>query len=250
MRRHRRPLGILLVVVLLVAGTVGYLWLTDELDPMPEARAALESDAQVTVSSDSWLTFAPTVPSNTGFIFYPGARVPVEAYAPSLRSIAEAGYLVVAVPMPFGLAVLSPDAADGVIDSHPDVESWVIGGHSLGGAMAAGYAHGHDDIDGLALWAAYPAGDSDLSTTEIDATSVYASEDGLATLDELEASASRLPADTAFVEIEGGNHAQFGWYGAQDGDGQATITRQVQQEQVVDATVELIETVEGPSLDG
>jgi dienelactone hydrolase len=149
--------------------------------------------------------------------------------------------------MPFGLAVLDANAADGIIEAHPEIARWVIAGHSLGGAMAAQYADGHD-LDGLALWAAYPPDGTDLSAAELAATSVYATEDGLTTLDEVEASRAQLPADTTFVEIAGGNHAGFGWYGEQDGDGTATISRAEQQAQVTAATLELLEEVEaGPS---
>ncbi len=243
MRRHWRLFLGIAAAVLLILAAGGYLWLNNLVDPMPEAEAAMVTSPTVTVATEPWLTFTPADPASTGFIFYPGGRVPAEAYAPAMLAIAEAGYLSVITPMPFGLAVLDANAADAVIEAYPDIERWVIGGHSLGGAMAAQYADGHDDIDGLALWAAYPAGGTDLSTSELLVTSVYATEDGLATIDEIEASASQLPPDTTFVRIEGGNHAQFGWYGEQDGDGEASIPRAEQQEQVVAATLDLIEAV-------
>jgi pimeloyl-ACP methyl ester carboxylesterase len=243
MRRHWRAIALMLIAVLVGVAAVGYLWLTDLADPMPQTEAALVYDDRVTVSTDPWLTFTPNDVSSTGFVFYPGARVPVEAYAPAMHAIADAGYLSVAVPMPFGLAVLAPNAADDVIDAYPEVDRWVIGGHSLGGAMAAGYAADHD-VGGLALWAAYPAADNDLGDHDIAVTSIYASNDGLATPDDIEGSIARLPADTNFVEIAGGNHAGFGWYGPQDGDGEATISREQQQDEVVAATLHLIEAVE------
>ncbi len=243
MRRHWKLAALILVIVLVVAGALAYLWLNNLVDPMPETEPAMISDEVVTVDDEHWLTFTPTDPSTTGFIFYPGGRVPAQAYAPPVRAIAEAGHTSIVVPMPFGLAVLSPDAADDVIEAHPDIERWVIGGHSLGGAMAAQYARGHDTIDGLALWAAYPPDGTDLSDSDLAVSSIYATEDGLATADEIAASRAQLPAEATFVEIDGGNHAQFGWYGEQDGDGAATITREEQQTQVVAATLELIEAV-------
>ncbi len=245
MRRYWKPiLGTILVVVLSL-GAVGYLWLTNLVDPMPQAAAAVEPDEAVTVETEPWLTFSPLEPSSTGFIFYPGGRVPAEAYAPPMRTVAEAGYLSVVPSMPFGLAVLAPDTANDIIKAYPDIEQWVIGGHSLGGAMAAQYAGGHPEVEGLVLWAAYPPDGTDLSESPIEASSIYASEDGLTTLDDVEASRAQLPADTTFVEIVGGNHAGFGWYGEQDGDGVATISREEQQAQVVDATLELLAAVEG-----
>jgi hypothetical protein len=243
MRRHwKLILGIVLAAFLVVA-VGGYVWLTNLAAPMPEAEAALVSDDQVTVETDPWLTFAPNAPSDTGFVFYPGGRVSAEAYAPPARAIAEAGYTTVIPPMPFGLAVLSPGAADAVIEAHPEIDRWVIGGHSLGGAMAAQYAGEQDDLDGLVLWAAYPPDGTDLSAADLLVSSIWASADGLTTEDEIEASRAQLPPEATFVEIAGGNHAGFGWYGEQDGDGTATISREEQQSQVVAATLELLDEV-------
>jgi pimeloyl-ACP methyl ester carboxylesterase len=211
---------------------------------MPEAEAALASDELVSVETEPWLTFTPAEPASTGLIFYPGGRVAVEAYAPAMRAIAEAGYTAVVPSMPFGLAVLSADVATEVIEFHPEISNWVIAGHSLGGAMAAQYADGQAAIDGLALWAAYPPGGTDLSDADLAVTSIYATADGLTTLDEIEASRAQLPPDTEFVEIAGGNHAGFGWYGEQDGDGTAEISREEQQAQAVDATLDLLATVD------
>ena len=244
MRRHWELILGIIIAVLLVIGVVAYVWLTDLVDPMPEAQAALESDDAVAVTTEPWLTFTPAEPSDTGFIFYPGGRVSAEAYAPPVRAIAEAGHLAVVPSMPFGLAVFDPDAADAIIEAHPEIERWVIGGHSLGGVMAADYALDHDPAEGLALWASYPADGTDLSGSDVAVTSIYASEDGLTTLEDIEASRTQLPPDTVFVEIEGGNHAGFGWYGEQEGDGLATISREAQQAQVVEATLELLESVE------
>jgi Alpha/beta hydrolase family len=244
MRRHWKLLLGIVIVALLAIGAIGYLWLTNLPDPMPETEAAIVPNETVNVETDPWMVFIPAEPASTGFILYPGGRVPAQAYAPPVRAIAEAGYLSVIPSMPFGLAVLAPDTADAIIEAYPQIEHWVIGGHSLGGAMAAGYAAGHDAIDGLALWAAYPAADTDLSSADLLATSIYATNDGLATVDEIDDSRARLPSDTTFVEIAGGNHAGFGWYGVQDGDGVATISREEQQVQVVEATLELLAAVE------
>jgi hypothetical protein len=234
--------GVLAVALLVLIG--GAFVMTRPAAAMPEAEAALESGGGITVSTDPWLAFSPDEPADSGVILYPGGLVDAKAYAPAARAIAEAGHLAVIVPMPFNLAVLAPDSADAVVAAHPEIERWVIGGHSLGGAMAAQYADGHPDvIDGLVLWGAYPPDGTDLSDADLAVTSVYASEDGLSTVAEVEASAARLPTDTRFVRIEGGNHAGFGWYGPQNGDGEATISREEQQDQTIAATIELLETV-------
>lgn len=242
MRIVKRVLLILLVVLLLaVAGFAA--WAYTPLGPLPEATAALRSDAAVQVTTEPWLTFTPTdAQPTTGFIIYPGGRVDARSYAPFARAIAERGYLAVIAPMPFNLAVFKPGAADAVIAAHPEIEHWAIGGHSLGGAMAANFIYTDPDaVEGLVLWAAYPAGGNSLADSEVAVASIYGTRDGLATQAEVDASRPLLPADTRFVPIEGGNHAQMGWYGPQGGDGAASISREAQQAQVVDATVALLE---------
>lgn len=236
------------VAVVLVAAAVVLGWSWYVVGPMPEAMEALVSDADVAVSTERWLTFAPvgTEPT-TGFIFYPGGRVDPRSYAPPARAIAAAGHLAVVVPMPLHLAVLGADRAADVMTAHPDIRSWVVGGHSLGGAMAAQYAmEGERDVDGLVLWAAYPASGTDLSNADVMVLSVYGTRDMIATPLEIEASRPLLPPSAVWTAIEGGNHAQFGWYGPQGGDGAATITREEQQAQVVAATLDVLNALPTP----
>lgn len=235
----RRILIILLVaVVVAIAGFVGWaLWVPA---PMPEALAALESDTQVQVTTDGWLVFEPiTQPVTSGLILYPGGRVDARAYAPAARAIAAAGHRVVITPMPLNLAVFAPGRAQEVIDAYANVTDWAIGGHSLGGAMAANFVHANPAaVDALVLWASYPAANNSLADrADLGVTSIYGTLDGLATVDKIEASLALLPPDARFVPIEGGNHAQFGWYGEQAGDNPATISRAEQQAQIVEATL-------------
>jgi len=209
---------------------------------MPEALTALQSDARVEVTTDRWLVFRPrSQDPAAGLIFYPGGRVDPRSYTPAARAIAAEGYLVVVVPMPLNLAVFAADRAAQVIAAFPEVDRWVVGGHSLGGAMAARFAHGHPSaVQGLVLWAAYPDVTDDLSAQDLAVTSIYGTLDGLTASDEIAASRSLLPPDSRWVAIEGGNHAQFGWYGPQPRDNQATISREAQQQQIIEATVELL----------
>ncbi len=248
MRERQRWWWLLLLIpVLLVGGFV--IWAESTADPMLEAQRALETPAgadNVLVVTTDWLTFRPMDQEpSTGLILYPGGRVEPAAYAPAAREIAAEGYLVVVVPMPLNLAVIAPGRASRVITAFPYMEHWAIGGHSLGGAMAARFAHQNPStVDGLSLWASYPAEGNDLSDRDILVTSVYGTQDGLATPDEVRASRSLLPENTEWVQIDGGNHAQFGWYGPQDGDQPATVSREAQQQLVVAASVALLERVE------
>ncbi len=243
-RRWPRILGSVLLL-LVVAGGGFLVWAGQAAAPMPEALAALQPDSQVTVKTQPWLAFQPTsrAPS-TGLVFYPGAKVDPRAYAPAAHQLAAAGYLVVIPAMPLNLAVFAPDTALAVIAAYPQVQHWAVGGHSLGGAMAAQFAYQHPTVvGGLVLWAAYPPDGDDLSGHTLAVTSISGSRDGLATPAKVQASRPLLPAATQWRVIEGGDHAQFGWYGPQDGDQPATLSRADQQQQVISATQQLLQTL-------
>ena len=178
---------------------------------------------------------------SVGLILYPGGKVPPAAYAPAARDIAAAsGALVAIVDVPFNFAVFDIDAADRIIRANPSITTWVVGGHSLGGAMAAQYAASHPGaVDGLVLWASYSA--ADLSGSGLEVVSVFGSLDSGAPTFTSSANTARLPGDATFVEIAGGNHEQISWYTRQPNDPPATISRAEQQARVVAATVELLE---------
>lgn len=246
-RKILRNFLIVLVVSLLLAIGGAAVWVGNPAQPMPEAIAALESDNEVNVDQAPWLSFAASSGVvNTGLIFYPGGLVDPRAYAPTMHAIAAQGFLTVVVPMPLNLAVFGANNADDVMAAHPEIEHWVIGGHSLGGSMAARYADEHPNtIQGLLLLASYPAGDNDLSAADLRVVSISGTLDGLATPEKIDASREMLPPSTLFVPIEGGNHAQFGWYGAQNGDNGASITREAQQAIVIQTAVDLLTSVSG-----
>lgn len=241
-----RIAAVLLIVLLLtILGFVA--WAEFPPSAMPEAVAALQSDASVTVNDRLWVEFMPTGQQPTaGFIFYPGGRVDPLAYSPALHEIAKAGYYAVIVPMPLNLAILAPNRADDVMAAHPEIQHWAIGGHSLGGVFAASYAFNHPDkVHGLVLWASYPQASTSLAgRDQLQVTSIYATNDGLTTASDIEQSKAYLPQQTHFVAIEGGNHGQFGWYGVQSGDNPATISREEQQTQTVAATLTLLQNVQ------
>jgi predicted alpha/beta-hydrolase family hydrolase len=234
---------LLAVAGLLILFMAGFaVWGSTPARPMPEALAALQSTSGVTVTTGKWLTFQPVgVQPITGLILYPGGRVDYRAYAPAAQAIAEEGYLVVIVRMPLNLAVFDPQAAAKVIAAHPEIKHWAVGGHSLGGTMAANFADTRPgSVDGLVLWASYPAGSDDLSHDELSVLSISGTLDGLSTPAKITSSASLLPQDTTWIFIQGGNHAQFGWYGDQAGDIPATISREEQQGQIVLVTAEFL----------
>jgi fermentation-respiration switch protein FrsA (DUF1100 family) len=244
----RKRLKIVLVVLLIVSVVlVGFIvWAETPPIPMQEAFNAMQSDSNVTVTNARWLTFQPNSANYTvGFIFYPGGRVDYRSYAPLAHAIAQEGYLAIIVPMPLNLAVLAVNSANDVIAAYPNITSWAIGGHSLGGSMAAQYIHDNPNrIKGLVLLAAYPPSGDDLSKFDLAVTTIHGTNDGLVSAKQIDDSLNQLPSSTVRVEIVGGNHAQFGWYGSQSGDNQATLSREQQQNQTTNATAQLLQKLQ------
>jgi len=242
-RRFKIIIGFLLTVTIVLVGFV--IWAETPPVPMMEAYEALESDSAVIVSTKDWLVFEPVISNkNVGFVIYPGGRVDFRSYAPVAHRIAAEGYLVVIVRMPLNLAVFGVNLASDVIKSYSQIGSWVIGGHSLGGTMAAQFAHENpSEVKGLVLWAAYPASGTDLSKDNLLVTTIHGTDDGLVSSSQIEDSLNLLPVSTKRIEIVGGNHAQFGWYGNQGGDNVAIITREQQQSQILNATLQLLEAL-------
>ena len=237
----RRTLRWVVLVILAVLIAV-VIWFLNPLGPLDGAKDSLISSETVLVDDDPWLTFTPVDEATTGLIFYPAARVDPVSYAPAARAIAEEGYLTVIVPMPFNMAVLAPNRGEAVIEAHPEIGTWVIGGHSRGGAMAAQFANTHRTvIQGVVLWAAYPAMNTSLRNGGQAVQAVYGTRDCLSTPEEVLAATRRLPEDTELVAIEGGNHTQFGWYEGQIGSCTALISRPDQQAVAIEALVEFLD---------
>lgn len=168
-----------------------------------------------------------------GIVFYPGGKVEETAYAPMLLELAEVGYEIYLVKMPARLAIFGMNAAEDIFEEASHIEEWTMMGHSLGGAMAASFSASHDEeVDALVLLAAYST--EDLTDKEIDVYSIYGSEDKVLNMEKYEEYYENLPADCKELVIDGGNHANYAHYGAQEGDGEALISREEQQECVLD----------------
>lgn len=228
--------------IILVAALIGGLafWSLSTKAPDSSAMGALEPRGGILVTEgEGFLEFSPTQKEPIGFIFYPGGGVDYRAYSPQMRLIAEQGIRVFLVDMPFNIAFLGANRAAEIIVGHPEINTWAIGGHSLGGVAAAGFAAEHPEVDALILWAAYPANNA-LLEKGLLVLSVYGTRDGLTTLADIDESKALLPADTVFTAIEGANHAQFGCYGAQDGDNPAEISANEQARQTTGITSQFL----------
>lgn len=224
--KKRRALIAAGIVLLLAAAFFLYTGVYYRADGT--AEAALVSDETVTVTpiDGGWLFDGPS--TDCAFVFYPGAKVEETAYAPLLHRLAAEGMDVILLDLPFRLAFFEPNGAAKPMARY-DYEHWYVGGHSLGGAIAAQYAASHGaELDGLILLAAFPTRELPENLTEI---LIVGSEDEIVNRERIEEGRRYAPADYTEAQIEGGNHAQFGNYGPQRGDGTPTIGAQEQQAQ-------------------
>jgi hypothetical protein len=203
------------------------IYVNDYYRADPKAISAFVTVDNIAIEKrDDTTVYAPENATN-GFIFYPGGKVEHTAYEPLMKACADKGILCVLVEMPFNLAVFDVNAANGIVEMYPEIKNWYIGGHSLGGSMAAAYiADNTDDFKGLILLGSYSA--TDLSETELKVLSIYGSEDLVLNRDKYNENKINLPKGFTEIVIDGGCHAGFGVYGAQDGDGTPTITSREQ----------------------
>ncbi|GAB7051427.1 alpha/beta fold hydrolase [Catenuloplanes indicus] len=234
-RRRRRVLwwtlgaiAALVVVLLVVAG----VRLGTPLRADPARLAEVASGVEDTGDA---LIMRPAVASTgDGLVFVPGARVEAEAYAWTLAPLVTAGTTVVIVRPPLRFAILERRTLAEFTALAPEVTRWTVGGHSLGGVRACTYAADEPDrVAGLVLLGSYC--NDDISGTTLPVLSVGGSRDGFSTPQDIRDAARLLPADATFVEVEGMNHAQFGAYGDQDGDGTATIDDEAARAAVIAA---------------
>ena len=219
--------GIVLLVLAVLTGA--FFWYVSDYYPADEiALEVLAQDSTIEVQDDLTI-LSPSYPTDPAVIFYPGAKVEAEAYLPLLTKIRQTGVTCILVHMPFRMAIFDANAAEEVMEQFPDVRHWYIAGHSMGGAMASQFAASHpDEVDGLILLGAYIYGD-------------YPPEKTLTVYGSLNQSVEdHIDYTENVVEIEGGNHAQFGNYGPQKGDLPATISAEEQQARTVAAIEEFL----------
>lgn len=236
----------LLLFLLLIAGGI-FFWLQQSLPAGEKAEEYLAGGENVEVRrEDDLIEFWPIEAGDIsrGIIFYPGAQVEAAAYAGMAYRLAERGHPVFLVEMPFQIALLDWERAAFIIDGREDtVDEWALVGHSLGGAMASRFISRNQPaaVKHLILLAAYPSGDDDISGKDVEVLSLYGSEDGVMDRERLEERKNLLPRDAIFEEISGANHAGFGDYGEQSGDGELKMTRTEQQELAVELILDFID---------
>ncbi len=237
-RKHKKKGICLLFILLAVFIIAGICYMNDYYRSDQTAAQYFQKEGSVEIEEIDNGLFLDGPGEENALIFYPGAKVEYTAYIPMLFKLAEEGMDVFLIHMPCNLAIFGQNAADHVIDQY-SYEAWYMGGHSLGGAMAASYTAKHSDrLNGLVLLAAYPT--KSLQEGDLTVLSVYGSEDQVLNMEKVEEGRSYMPEDYTEICIEGGNHAQFGNYGFQDGDGNALISAEEQQTQTVQNILQMI----------
>jgi pimeloyl-ACP methyl ester carboxylesterase len=246
-RPHRRSRARRIVVIValslvgvFVAGVVGILvWSqVGVMDAEAGPLDAVRTDERIVMSeTDGSLVLEPaTGRSDVGLVFVPGAKVQAEAYAAILADVVADDGVTVVITRPWlNLAFFDPRPLSSFTGLVPGVDTWLVGGHSLGGVRACQLA---SDADGLVLFASYCA--TDLSASGLPVLSLSGSEDGLTTPQKVDDNRRLLPADTTFVEIDGASHASFGDYGPQAGDGTPTISALDMRAEVTAALSDLV----------
>jgi predicted esterase len=198
------------------------------IDPVPTGESSLIPGVEVTLEPQDFILAKPVSPNGTVFVYYPGGRVPAQSYEFMARALAAQGITVAIPVMPLELAVISPNRASEIRmtleAAGMKITKFIVGGHSLGGAMAAKYAFSNP-VDGLILMGAYSV--DDLTGKTFKVLDLAAEHDGLATTEKVKAGLAKLPSGSSVDIIAGGVHAFFGRYGAQSGDGSPTVARDV-----------------------
>lgn len=237
-----RKLAVIGLVICLAGASVLVGWATLSAQEATEPAITVLDENNIQLE-DGMLVFPSNIPTDRGLIYYPGGLVDPEAYAVTAQGIADEGYLVVVPKMPLNLAFMGINRADKVQSKYPEIESWVIGGHSLGGAMAAQYAKNNvNHVDGLIMFASYPANSDDFVDFLVPILAIIASNDPGALKQRTFYEA--VTESSTLIVIEGGNHRNYADYSFQRNDGVASIPAAEQQNQIITAVVQFLDRVE------
>lgn len=202
----------------------------DEMDDILSLPYVSEQDNVIVFQQEDYLA---------NIVIYPGGLVEAHAYAKLAYLLHEEGYRVFIVRMPLNLAILNRGAFEDIVGAYESEFPWYGLGHSLGGASLAYVDVGL--LEGLILLGSYFPGSVDISETDLNVLSITAEFDEVLDWDNYEARKTLLPSGSVHVMIAGGNHANFGYYGSQRGDGDATISRLKQHQLVVAEIVSFID---------
>lgn len=234
----------ILKIIWVVFGISFLAWMFLSMNAFGFDETIFESTPSIQVEkNDNYISFTPTTSYNQVVIFYPGALVDPDAYAPLCRNIAKHGYQTIIIHMPWRMATKGYNKIKEMNILDDSSKKYILAGHSQGAKMAAQFVYENPGvIDHLILLGTTHPRDIDLSSTETKILKIYGSNDGVASIGKIIANKPKLPTETTFVEIDGANHSQFGYYGFQLGDSRASITREEQQARVLDEIVSFLKS--------
>lgn len=236
-----RMVGRIVGVIILVLSLAMVIYLR----PFPANATGIASttsteSVEVVERWDSWELHSTGETNNVGIVFLPGMLVDSRAYLPLLIPIAEQGAVVIIPKAPLGMVINGAQTVDKAIESNPYIDTWIVGGHSMGGAVATSVAESNSDIDGLLIWASYSM--QDMSNSDVEVVSIYGTNDPFADEKIINDTKEYLPTKTQYVEIQGGIHEYFGDY-TQPGDGNPDIDRASAEQQIINETLTFVESL-------
>lgn len=232
----KRGVAVVCVVFVVASASVVVYFSTAYHGPQSSVQQVVDDPRVSVTTADGVHVLAPADANSTvGFVFYPGARVAPDAYYRTFAPVVVQTNVTVFIPeMPLNLALLDSDAAENVRMQHPSIQTWFVGGHSLGGVAACQYADSQD-VDGLVLFASYC--NVDVRNESFAALSVTGSADTVLNRENYRKARSQLPPEATVYEIEGMNHTQFGSYRGQRGDSPASLSYDDAHQRLADVLV-------------
>ncbi|MED3787704.1 alpha/beta hydrolase [Peribacillus frigoritolerans] len=224
-----------IILLMIIAFGAFYIWSEQTYKPSDELYALVgKGDIK---KENGFVTFEPTKTKKVGIVLYPGAKVEPEAYGYYAKELSKEGYTVVIPNVRFIFALFDKNKATEAKDTYPEVEKWYVAGHSLGGVAASAFAYENPkEVEGIILLGSYPSDSNDFSKMKVPMLSLYAEHDGLSTVEKILKTKHLLSKEANMHKIAGGNHGQFGVYGKQKGDNEATISAKKQQEEMIAVT--------------
>lgn len=233
-RKRKIAIGVIIFLVVFIGGF--FVYASDYYHAEKTATDFMNGTENVSVVKVSNGLLLDGYGNDTAIIFYPGAKVEYTSYLPLFTDLANKGIDCYLVQMPFNLAFLNRNSADEIFENS-SYNHYFMAGHSLGGAMASTYVNNtNNKIDGLIYLSSHSPNE-----IHVPVLSIRGTNDGVINLTSYNEAKSLMKSNFTEVVINGGNHAQFGYYGNQSGDNPASITPKDQQDQSMEAILKFIE---------
>ena len=225
-------------ILIITLGIIFMIWQfsTYQARDIPE-EDYVSTDTINVHEDDDLLSFSVMDSELSELVFLPGGGVQPRAYVPLARNLAEEGFTVHIVKMPYRMPVWGYDKILDLFDWENG--RFVLGGHSQGAKMAAQFAYEHPELPAaLFLIATTHPRDIDMSHMSMRTVKILGDRDGLVESADVAVNIPKLPIGSSLLTIEGANHSQFGHMGHLLMDGTPAISREEQQRKTVEILVD------------